>query len=64
MAKNNNFTEFTPGTLVICPAYLNWGTGQIQSCIDNKVTINFEECGKKVIDLNHVELIKKENVNR
>ncbi len=64
MAKDNNFVEFTPGTIVLCPSHLNWGLGQIQSCIGNKVTINFEECGKKVIDLNHVELIKKENVNR
>ena len=33
-----------------------WGTGQIQSSINEKVTINFEHVGKKVIYINEVPL--------
>jgi len=39
MAKNNNFTEFTPGTRVICTAYLSWGTRHLQSSLLNKFII-------------------------
>ena len=28
----------------------NWGTGQVQSIINGKVTVNFENVGKKVIN--------------
>jgi hypothetical protein len=56
MEKNFIFSDFTPGTLVKCPSQLSWGIGQIQSCIGNKATINFENSGKKVIDLEVVNL--------
>ncbi|OUX22794.1 MAG: DUF3553 domain-containing protein [Pelagibacteraceae bacterium TMED259] len=56
MEKNFIFSEFTPGTLVKCPSQPSWGIGQIQSCIANKATINFENSGKKVIDLEVVNL--------
>ena len=62
---NNNiiFSDFIPGTLVKCPAQPSWGTGQVQSCIGNKATINFENSGKKVIDLSIINLEIIENVN-
>ena len=50
------FIDYTPGTLVKCPSQPNWGIGQIQSCIGNKATINFENSGKKVIDLEVITL--------
>ena len=56
MEKNFIFSDFTPGTLVKCPGQPSWGIGQIQSCIGNKATINFENSGKKVIDLEVVNL--------
>ena len=28
----------------------DWGIGQVQSIINNKVTVNFENVGKKVIN--------------
>ena len=56
MKKNFIFSDFTPGILVKCPSQPSWGIGQIQSCIGNKATINFENSGKKVIDLEVVNL--------
>jgi hypothetical protein len=56
MEKNFIFSDFTPGTFVKCPSQPSWGIGQIQSCIGNKATINFENSGKKVIDLEVVNL--------
>ncbi|MDA9601639.1 DUF3553 domain-containing protein [Alphaproteobacteria bacterium] len=56
MEKNFIFSDFTPGTLVKCLSQPSWGIGQVQSCIGNKATINFENSGKKVIDLEVVNL--------
>ncbi len=39
-----------PGMLVRNPAQPDWGTGQVQSNIGGKVTVNFREQGKVVID--------------
>ena len=41
--------DFEPGERVISPDYKEWGVGQIQSIINGKITINFEDVGKKVI---------------
>ena len=62
---NNNliFSDFTPGTLVKCPSQPSWGIGQVQSCIGNKATINFENSGKKVIDLGVVNIEIIENAD-
>ncbi len=48
--------EFEPGDKVINPANKNWGIGQVQSIIKEKVTVNFENVGKKVINSKNVEL--------
>ena len=50
--------DFEPGDKVINPADKDWGIGQVQSIIDNKVTVNFENVGKKVINANNIELVK------
>ena len=50
--------EFEPGDKVINPQKKDWGIGQIQSIIKNKVTINFENAGKKVINSENVKLEK------
>ena len=63
MEKNFVFSDYTPGTLVKCPSQPNWGIGQIQSCIGNKATINFENSGKKVIDLEVITLEIINNAN-
>ena len=36
------FLDYVPGDFVINPNNKNWGTGQIQSMINNKITVNFE----------------------
>lgn len=46
-----------PGMLVRHPGEPDWGLGQVQSNIDNKVTVNFEHAGKVVIDSKHVLLL-------
>ena len=63
MEKNIIFSDFTPGALVKCPSQPSWGIGQIQSCIGNKATINFENSGKKVIDLTIINLDIIDNAN-
>jgi|TARA_B100001758_G_C17923909_1_gene359985 hypothetical protein len=55
------FFEFEPGDKVINPQKKDWGIGQIQSIIKNKVTINFENAGKKVINAENIKLEKFED---
>mgnify|MGYP001159871514 CR=1 FL=1 len=50
--------EFEPGDKVINPNKKEWGIGQIQSIINEKITVNFENVGKKVIILNNIKLEK------
>ncbi|MGX9353949.1 DUF3553 domain-containing protein [Roseobacteraceae bacterium S113] len=47
-AELNAFLE--PGMLVRHPHQPDWGIGQVQSNINNKITVNFREAGKIVID--------------
>ena len=53
--------DFEPGDYVINPANKSWGIGQIQSIIGNKVTVNFENYGKRVINIENVILEKITN---
>lgn len=46
-----------PGNFVRHPTQSDWGTGQVQSKIGNKITVNFENVGKIVIIGDNVELI-------
>ena len=50
--------DLEPGNFVVNPSQKSWGVGQVQSIIKNKVTVNFENAGKKVINAKHVELKK------
>ena len=50
--------DLEPGNFVINPSEKKWGIGQIQSIIKNKATVNFQNNGKKVINLDKVELEK------
>ena len=52
--------DFEPGDKVINPLNKQWGIGQVQSIIKEKVTVNFENVGKKVINLNNILLRKLE----
>lgn len=46
-----------PGMLVRHPDEPDWGLGQVQSNIGGKITVNFENLGKTVIDGNRIALI-------
>ena len=50
--------DFERGDYVKNPAQLDWGLGQVQSIIGNKVTVNFENYGKRVINIENVKLEK------
>lgn len=49
-------SELTPGLYVINKDKAEWGIGQIQSSIDNIITVNFENVGKKVINIKKIDL--------
>ena len=50
--------DFEPGDKVYNPDKKEWGIGQVQSIIKQKITVNFENVGKKVINAEHIELKK------
>ena len=45
-----------PGAFVRHPGKPEWGLGQVQSAIGNRITVNFEEAGKMLIDIGVVDL--------
>ena len=54
---DNYSSLYTPGIFVINTDKKNeWGIGQIQSSINNIITINFENVGKKTINISTVNL--------
>ena len=53
----NYSSLYTPGIFVINTDKKNeWGIGQIQSSINNLITINFENVGKKTINISKANL--------
>ncbi|MDC1095785.1 DUF3553 domain-containing protein [Pelagibacteraceae bacterium] len=50
--------DFEPGDFVINPTNKDWGIGQVQSIIKNKVTVNFTHTGKQVINSDIINLEK------
>ncbi|CUH66118.1 hypothetical protein TL5118_01616 [Thalassovita autumnalis] len=53
-----NMTSFLePGMRVRHPSQPGWGIGQVQSNIGGKVTVNFPEAGKVVIDGSRIDLM-------
>ncbi|AZY93885.1 MULTISPECIES: DUF3553 domain-containing protein [Paracoccus] len=45
-----------PGMIVRHPGAPEWGEGQVQSRIGDRITVNFTEAGKQVIDGRRVAL--------
>ena len=56
--------DLEPGNFVINPSQKSWGIGQVQSIIRNIATINFQNVGKQVINLDNINLEKINNENR
>ena len=50
--------DLEPGNFVKHPKERNWGIGQVQSIIRNRVTVNFQHSGKKVINSDNIRLEK------
>ena len=50
--------DFEPGDKAFNPRNKDWGIGQVQSIIKDKVTVNFQNVGKKVINAENIELKK------
>ena len=46
----------TPGTIVRHPTRPDWGIGQVQSSIGERVTVNFEHAGKVVLNADRIDL--------
>ena len=53
--------DYEPGDKVTNPNNKDWGIGQVQSIINGKVTVNFENVGKKVVNSNLIDLEKLSN---
>lgn len=47
----------SPGSYVLHADRPDWGIGQIQSVIGNRITVNFEHCGKQLLHGDRVSLI-------
>ena len=54
--------DYVPGDFVKNPNNKEWGIGQIQSIINDKVTVNFENSGKKVINAKEIILVKVKKI--
>ena len=55
---NTYYFDYEPGDRVKNPKAPEWGIGQVQSIIKNKVTVNFEDAGNKTVDGSVIELEK------
>ncbi|MGB3148224.1 MAG: DUF3553 domain-containing protein [Paracoccaceae bacterium] len=55
----NGFLE--PGMIVAHPDCPEWGSGQVQSRIGDRVTVNFQHQGKVVLDGRQVVLTVVDN---
>ena len=53
--------DYEPGDKVTNLNNKDWGIGQVQSIINGKVTVNFENVGKKVVNSNLINLEKLSN---
>ena len=49
-------SHLVPGAHVRHPGEPDWGLGEVQSAIGNRVTVNFENAGKVLINADVVEL--------
>jgi len=49
--------ELVPGAYVRLVGAADWGIGQIQSAIGTRITVNFENAGKQVVDIANAELV-------
>ena len=59
-AETRQDAGFVPGAFVRNPDEPDWGLGQVQSVVGHRVTVNFEERGKLLINTAVVTLVSAE----
>lgn len=47
-----------PGSYVRHPDKPDWGVGQVQSMIGHRITVNFQNAGKLLIDSRQIDLVE------
>jgi hypothetical protein len=50
-------SSIEPGQWVRHPDRPDWGLGQVQSAIDDRVTVNFENAGKLLVNTTVIALV-------
>ncbi len=50
------YFDIVPGALVRHPTQPDWGLGQVQSVDGRRITVNFENAGKHLINGDVIEL--------
>ncbi len=53
-----------PGQHVVLVGAPEWGLGQVQSVAADRVTVNFENAGKRLINLKNAELERVDPTKR
>lgn len=53
-----------PGNFVHHPTEPDWGLGQVQSVIADRITVNFEHMGKVVINGSRIVLVQVFNPSK
>lgn len=51
-------SPFAPGDWVENPQAPDWGSGQVQSAVGPRVTVNFEHAGKQLVNIDEVALVR------
>lgn len=51
-----NLSTIAPGQFVRHPDRPDWGLGQVQSAIGDRITVNFENAGKVLVNAAVVQL--------
>jgi transcription elongation factor GreA-like protein len=57
-ASHDMTDRLVPGAFVRHPALADWGIGQIQSVICQRITVNFENAGKQLINGAAISLVE------
>ena len=57
--SDNMNSLLEPGMLVRNPAEPEWGLGQVQSNINGKITVNFENMGKMTLESANIVLVQQ-----
>ena len=48
--------DLVPGVFVRHPEEPDWGIGQVQSAVGSRITVNFENAGKLLINIDKIDL--------